>query len=176
MPQQSTNPKNAPAQPTGAAGYLQIADTGTLWTAPSGAVIRVRDLTIMDRATVNALPQDLQEIINTVIEQSESLRGQADDEATTDTLLDLMGGDDRNIRTALDRFDAIGQQFVIMGWIEPQVVPTADDVTDPATQIPIARVLPSDRQAFMTRTFGSDAVEATQLATFPDKPAKRRGA
>lgn len=170
MPQPSTTAKAAPKHPTGAAAYRQLAEQGVLWTAPSGAVIRVRDLTIADRALMLSFPQELQDVVATIIEQSPSLKAEADDDAREE-IMALLGGEERSALTVLDREYQLGVHACIACWIEPVVVLNPDDVTDPETQIHAAQIVASDRRAFMAKVFGGDAAEVASLATFRGKPS-----
>ena len=161
-----------PAAPTpiGAAGYLAIADEGRLWTAPSGAVIRVRDLSIIDRALIDTLPNHLQEVVSGIIDQSDTLSGdKGDDDDDAALAMTVFGGKEKSLRSTLDNLYEIGNHFCIAAWIEPEVVPTAADVTDPERQIPAARILRDDRLAFVGHIFGMDLEESTKMATFPEQ-------
>lgn len=169
MPQKDTLAKAAARQPSGAAGYLQIAETGQLWTAPSGAVIRVRDISVLDRATMGTLPEHLQVVVNDILDKSVTLRADDDDEETAMTLMQMLSGEEKKLGTALDRMYEIGIHLCIAGWIEPEVVPTPADITDPERQIPATKILTDDRNAFMGRVFGTDMGEAQKLATFPEQ-------
>ncbi len=171
MPQRTTTANAAPKQSTGAAAYRQMAEQGVLWTAPSGAVIRVRDLTIADRAVMLAMPQDLQKIVSDIIERSPSLKG-ADSAETEEELLELFAGEEGGGMTALlEREYRLGVHACIACWIDPQVVLTSEEVTDPDTQISADVIPASDRRAFLTRVFGGNEQEAAALATFRPEPS-----
>jgi len=167
----STKQTATPKAPTGAAAYLELVEQGTLWTAPSGAVIRVRDISVLDRATMGALPEHLQVVVNEILDNSATLKASDDDEDTAMSLMELLAGEEKKLGTALDRMYEIGVHLCIAGWIEPEVVPTPADVTDPARQIPATKITTDDRNAFMGRVFGTDMGEAQKVATFPAQSA-----
>lgn len=162
-----TAPKPTSPTPTGASAYLQMVDQGTLWTAPSGAVIRVRDLTIMDRVLTDTLPNHLQEIVNRIIDSSEALSGDREDESDAELALRMLGGDNPSLREVYGNLYEMGVAFCVASWLEPEVVPTEADVTDPERQIPATRIAKADREAFLARTLGMDVSEAQRLAPFP---------
>lgn len=178
MPQKSTLAKAAPKQATGAAAYLELVDQGVLWTAPSGAVIRVREISVLDRATLLRLPTHLQQVVDDLIDQSDVLRDadNTDDissdekEALGRQLLDTLKGEGGTTRDALERQYELSVQLCVIGWIEPQVVPTEADITDPETQIPATRMAAGDRNGWFAHVFGGDAEAAAKLSPFPAKP------
>lgn len=147
--------------PISASSYRQRRTQGTVWTAPSGAEIRVRMLDITDHAVIGVFPTDLQEMIYAAIERSNALRGDATDE-DANPFAGLSG------KEMIEREYEIGTTLCTLGWIEPQVVAT---VTDPETQISIDEVEARDRRAYMTYVFDGNAQEAQKLATFPGQSA-----
>jgi len=175
MPQKSTTAKAAPKQATGAAAYLEMVDTGTLWDAPSGAVIRVREISILDRASMLQLPAHLQQVVDDIIDQSDILRDKdiSEDDAETigKQLLDTLKGEGGTTRDALERQYELSVQLCVIGWIDPEVVPTEADITDPATQVPATKVPAADRNGWFAHVFGGDAEAAARLTPFPAKSA-----
>lgn len=153
-----------PRQISTASAYRQRRNAGTEWEAPSGAVVRVRDLDITDHAVIGTFPSALQQMIYKSIESSATLRSKPsediDDEANPFAGL---SGDE-----VLSREYEIGIALVKLGWIEPQVV---DVVTNEDTQLAVNEVDSRDRRAYMERVFGGSGVEAQQFATFPEQPA-----
>ena len=172
MPQKKTMDKAAPKTATGAAAYLQMIDQGVLWTAPSGATIRVRDLRIADRATILALPEELQGIVQDIIERSDTLRNEAPKQESTEEAtnrgLDLFGG---KVSVALERKYELGVHLCVNGWIDPEVVPTPDDVTDPERQVPATKIPVKDRDAWLAHVFGGDEEAAQALTSFREQPS-----
>jgi hypothetical protein len=164
--------KRAAPTPIGAAAYLQLAEEGVLWEAPSGVTIRVRDVSIIDRVLTDTLPSHLQQIVANVIDQSETLREEVGDDADDAAVaMAAFGGERPTLRSTLDNLYELGNHFAVAAWIEPQVVPTEADVTDPERQLPATRILRDDRLAFVGHVFGLNVREAQQLATFPDESA-----
>lgn len=161
--------KPAPKAPTGVDAYLDMAEEGVLWTAPSGAVIRIRDLSIIDRALTDSLPNHLQDVVNGILDKSESLSEDDAERSDLETALDMLGGERKSLRSTLDNLYELGNALCIAAWIEPEVVPTAADVQDPARQLPADRIMRDDRLAFVGRILGMNAGESQQLATFPGK-------
>lgn len=152
--------------PIGAAAYRKQVEQGMLWTAPSGAVIRMRDLAIVDRVLIDSLPQHLQEIVGNIIDRSDALSG--DDETDDNTrAMDAFGGEERTLRSTYDNLTDLGNHFAVAAWIEPEVVPTEADVTDPDRQIPATLIPRDDRMAFVGRILGMDVQGAQQMAGFP---------
>jgi hypothetical protein len=153
-----------PRQISTASAYRQRRNAGTEWEAPSGAVVRVRELDITDHAIIGTFPSELQQMIYKSIAASATLRGkpaeELDDEANPFAGLP---GDE-----VLNREYEIGIALVKLGWIEPQVV---DVVTDEDTQISVHEVDSRDRREYMLRSFGTSGLEAKQFATFPEQPA-----
>ncbi len=151
-----------------ASQYRKRRKEGHLWTAPSGASIRVRKLSLSDYAVVGQLPDNLQQIVYKVIDVSTKLRATPtnDDTDIDDVFGDLTGEEklvamrDTSIRLAK------------LGWIEPKVV---DTVKDEDTEVGVDEVDADDMLAYMAMIFGAQQQEAQRLTPFPGKPAANMG-
>ncbi|MGI8404981.1 MAG: hypothetical protein ACR2OE_09510 [Thermomicrobiales bacterium] len=160
MPTKTTEPR----QISTASAYRQRRNAGTEWEAPSGAVIRVRELDLSDHAVIGSFPSELQQMIYKAIEASATLRGKPSEDIDDDANpFAGLSGDE-----VLAREYEIGTKLVKLGWIEPQVV---DVVEDEDIQISVDEVDSRDRREYMLRTFGVSGGEAKQFATFPEQPA-----
>lgn len=155
MPQKKTTDTAV----TSASAYRQKREQGTLWHAPSGAVVRIRDLDISDHAVIGQFPDNLQQLVYRQIEQSAKLRTTKapDIEQAAASLFDGLSG-----KELLDSTYQLGVMCCKLGWMEPRVVDTVDD---PDTEIGVDEIDAQDRTAFMARVFNGD--EADAMATFP---------
>lgn len=153
---------------SGAKAYRKRRQEGTIWEAPSGAEVRVRELDISDHAVLNTFPDALQKMIYASIEKSAALRTEDDDDDEGVNPFAGLSGEE-----VVQREYEIGTTLCKLGWLEPQVV---DEVTDEETQIGVDEVESADRRAYMTRVMGGYSAEAQKLAPFPEQPAGGVGA
>ena len=168
MPQKSTITKASPKTVTSIADYLELVDLGVLWAAPSGATFRVRDVSIADRAFIGQLPTNLQTVVDQMIDRAEALRNTDDEQDAIEELSDALGGGERRPSLMLANAYAIAAHMCCLAFIEPQVVMTPQEITDPAVQMWVGKLRDEDRQAFLQHVFGADQAEAAKLATFSD--------
>jgi len=155
MPQQDTVTQASAS----ASSYRQRTQQGTIWHAPSGEAIRVRDIDIADHAVLNQFPDNLRQVVYRGIERSASLKpSETPEDDDIDVFAGLSGED------LLKSQGDIAIQLCKMGWIMPRVV---DVVEDEDTEISVDELLKSDARAYMTHVFGSNAMEAQALAPFP---------
>ena len=142
---------------TTASAYRQRRQQGTEWTAPSGAVVLVRELDISDHAVANKLPGAIRQRVYDMIAQSASLRTGGSDDSDDNPFGGMSGEELLQVEAET------GTVLCKLGWVNPQVV---DEVEDPNTQISVDELDPRDRRAFMVRVFGGNHQEAQELAGF----------
>lgn len=154
---------------TSASAYRQRRQEGKEWIAPSGAVVRVRELDIADHVIINQFPDYLRQSIYKVLTASSKLGAKDDNQEADD---DINPFSDLSGEELMAREYEIGTTLCKLGWISPAVV---DEVTDPDAEIGIDELEAVDRRAYMARVFGGYQQEAQQLAPFPDRPAGSLG-
>ena len=138
---------------------------GSLWTAPTGEMVRVRDLDISDHVILDQFPDHLRQMVYRTVERSAALKG---DVPPDDDLFAGLSGEEL-IRTQAEIADTLCR----LAWIDPQIV---DEVTDPDHEVTFDDVPVSVRRAFMAHVFGTQAQEAQALSRFPGRSAGNVGA
>jgi hypothetical protein len=163
-----------PKQITTAVAYRQLVDQGDLWTAPSGAVFRVRELNLFDRVVLGQMPTHLQSVVSRLIDEVEALRDTTEEQDATEEFVSLLGDGAGKLSVSIGNAYELAAYSCVLGIIEPQVVLTMAEVTDPETQLCVTQLAEDDRMAFFARTMTRDAQEADVAATFPDRSARTR--
>lgn len=120
----------------------------------TGGYAHVRLPNLADKATIKALPQQMQATVR------EFMFDVQDRDIKTIDLADLLGGTTELANT-----------YCLVGFINPPLVLTEADVTDPERQVVITDINVMDRMAFSTICEGGDRAETTRLIPFPAQPA-----
>lgn len=136
---------------------------GTPYTLPKSKVeVLVRRPSIITLLRSNVIPLPLQERINTLVMAGSRGRG---DDAVQDVVQGGIG--------ALMEFLDLADIVCIAGFVDPQVVSTPDQITDPDTQICVDDMDPDDRLAYWRYVIGQEATAAAPVAEFPDQSNRR---
>jgi hypothetical protein len=132
-------------------------------TATGGEAL-VRRLDLMDLIALDAIPAHLTEVVNQML--AETLGGEG--EPTNAALFAALGGPLNAVKHQRELADAA----CCAGFIDPQVVPTPDAVTDPARQIAVTEIERADRDAYWSWAMGAEEAQAAALAgAFPQPGA-----
>jgi hypothetical protein len=130
----------------------------------TGGEAIVRRLDLLELIALDAIPVGLQALVNDVIEAS--IGGSTDGAAPSDAeAVRVMGGG----LAALKQQQALADVACLAGFIDPRLVATAAEVTDPETELPLAEIERSDRLAYWTWCQGGELPAA--LATVFPEPA-----
>lgn len=145
-----------------ASQYRKRRREGRPWTAPSGATIRIRSLSLSDHTVVGQLPTNLQQIVYKAIDASTKLNAAAtEDDVDIDDVFGELNGEEKLIA-----MNDTSVRLAKIGWIEPRLV---DTVTDEDLEIGVEEVDSDDLLAYMGMIFGGQQAEAEQLTPFPEQ-------
>lgn len=143
------------------------ANTETFTLAHTGTTVRVRRLTLQDLIALDAIPTSAQATVDAMIEGSLNDDGSTKAELTTRDLFKQLGGATAGIRLQAELADAA----VVIGFVDPRVVRTEDEISDPETTVWIQDIDRRDRLAFWEWVNAGEAAEAGATAAIFPQPA-----
>ena len=145
-----------------AARLAAAADREIEFPLPAtGGTALVRRLDLMELIALDAIPATLQAVVNDLLE---SQLGDDASASTTDVMRALGGP-----LVAIQKQYELADALCLVGFVDPRLVPTADDVTDPETELALEDIARADRMAYWTWCQG--ATEAVALAPSFPQPA-----
>ena len=127
----------------------------------TGGSALVRRLDLMELIALDAIPATVQAVVNDLLEAQ---LGDAGTASITEVMRALGGP-----LVAIQKQYELADAFCLAGFIDPRLVPTADDVTDPETELALDDIARADRMAYWTWCQG--ATEAAALAPAFPQPA-----
>lgn len=123
---------------------------------------RVRRLSSVDRAAVQALPADMQQVIWDGLKEFQAEQKKAGDDADPDSLLEMLAGNEKILKTA--------NAYCRAAFIHPRLVLNQSEITDENTWL-VDDVEAEDRIALFLACMDADSPQVRKLKMF--RPTRR---
>lgn len=125
----------------------------------------MRRLDLLELIALDAIPSGLQAVVNDLLAAQ---IGAATDGAEPD-LVDVLAAAGGPLK-ALQQQQALADAACLVGFLDPRLVPTPEDVTDPEHELALAEIDRADRLRYWEWCQGADATAALAPA-FPEAAA-----
>lgn len=128
----------------------------------TGGTALVRRLTLPELIALDAIPSHLQAMVSEMVEPL--LGGEAVTAPSNSEIISRLGGPLAAIKLQGELADAAA----LLGFVDPQLVLTADQITDPDKHVLLSDIDFADRAAYWAWCQGQEAAEAAAVeAVFP---------
>lgn len=142
----------------------------------TGGEAVVRRLDLLELIALDAIPAALQGIVNELLETQ--IGGSGGEQPSATDVVRAAGGP----LAALKQQQALADAACVAGFLDPRLVATAAEVTDPERELALDEIERSDRLAYWTWCQGGDAAAlapvfpepAAAAAPRPPEPSLRR--
>jgi hypothetical protein len=144
-------------------------------TYSGGGTALVRKLTLQDLVALDAIPHASQDAVAHMLESAMESGVSKPTELNFAALMKALGGPIAGVRLVTD----LASAAVIIGFVDPEVVATAAEITDPDRQVTLDDIDSRDRMAFWEWSQDKEEAEAQSFSTLfqprPEGPDQTAG-